>query len=364
MATFKEALEAIRGTFQKGTNPLVEHILGEGLNFLTFDWKRFLITWFLERAVREIFIYRKFHEEQSKLWKPIKEFWSSFLPSELLEKHQIDCGQARERERNLFDLAGVVHASSFPTQSYFDWRKEYLDPLEKQLRIPELTLGKLAELDKVLQLKVSPTLSGKIPYRIETGGWIPNDNSLSLLVREDSKRPTYRFRIKGREDKEVTEEQIKKIRESISQTRKATLNGQPVEWIIYDSKAKETILEPRRFDDKLLPGESAFPFKEVGAIVIYANHPTEYQEILAFIGDRAPASAISPLALTRTTPFSESPFKKISMLKEEIKERIGKARYFEMVLKFTFERYRWGDPPTEETLKDVEIVKPGPRPLI
>ncbi|MCL0065226.1 hypothetical protein M1N84_05040, partial [Dehalococcoidia bacterium] len=93
-----------------------------------------------------------------------------------------------------------------------------------------------------------------------------------------------------------------------------------------------------------------------------ANHPSENKEILAFMGDRAPASAISPLVLTETHPESKLPFGEIFDRKDEL-WGITKGGYFELVLKFTFSKYPWGKIPGEEKLKGVEIVGP-PRRLI
>jgi len=79
------------------------------------------------------------------------------------------------------------------------------------------------------------------------------------------------------------------------------------------------------------------------------------------MGDRAPGSAVSPLALTETYLGAQSPFEKIANLKDEIFERI-KGKHFEMVLEFTFCDWTSDVTPSREQVKNVKIVG-FPRPL-
>ena len=362
MATKAEdLLKMVEGEFQQGMNSPVEYIQGEELSFTTLGWDEVLLLFIFGEVTRLVLEFGEFRSQQEKRWKLIEDFWSSFLPSEFLRKSQIRCGEQRESNRrpNAFDLQGICNAQRLPTQGFLNWESEKLKQLWKQYHDPVqfvrylkvLTLKKFSELVETFKLKESPTLTEKIPYWIEIGGWIPNDDSLALLTRDDSKRPTYQFFRLTKEGKvkKVTKDEIEKIRKSIRKTGKALLDEEPVEWIIYDTEEKKPVVIPKRFSEDL-PS-----FKEVGAIVIFANHPSENKEILAFMGDRAPASAISPLVLTETHPESKLPFGEIFDRKDEL-WGITKGGYFELVLKFTFSKYQWGEIPGEEKLKKVEIV--------
>ncbi|MCL0073632.1 hypothetical protein M1O50_01900 [Dehalococcoidia bacterium] len=360
MATKAEdLLKMVEGEFQQGMNSPVEYIQGEELSFTTLGWDE-VSLWFIFETIRLALEFREFRSQQEKRWKLIEDFWSSFLPSEFLRKSQIRCGEQRESNRrpNAFDLQGIRNAQRLPTQGFLNWEseklkqlwKQYHDPIQFVRYVGALTLREFSELVETFKLKESPTLTEKIPYWIETGGWIPNDDSLALLTRDDSKRPTYQFFRLTKEGKvkKVTKDEVEKIRESIRKTGKALLDEEPVEWIIYDTKEEKPVVIPKRFSKQ--PS-----FKEVGAIVIFADHPSENKEILAFMGDRAPASAISPLVLTETHPESKLPFREIFDRKNELRQ-ITKEGHFELVLKFTFSKYQWGEIPGEEELKKVKIV--------
>ncbi|MCL0089674.1 hypothetical protein M1O54_04920 [Dehalococcoidia bacterium] len=362
MATKAEdLLKMVGGEFQQGMNSPVEYIQGEELSFTTLGWDDVPLLFIFGEVIRLVLEFGKFRSQQEKRWKLIEGFWSSFLPCEFLRKSQIRCGEQRESNRrpNAFDFQGIRNAQRLPTQGFLMWESErlkqllqqlYFDPRQLPMCLESLTLRGFSELVKTFKLKVLPTLTGKIPYWIETGGWIPNDDSLALLTRDDSKRPTYQFFRLTKEGKvkKVTKDEVEKIRESIRKTGKALLDEEPVEWIIYDTKKEKPVVIPKRFSKQ--PS-----FKEVGAIVIFADHPSENKEILAFMGDRAPASAISPLVLTETHPESKLPFREIFDCKDEL-WGITEGGYFELVLKFTFREYQWGDIPGEEKLEKVEIV--------
>lgn len=385
-------LNRIVGELRLGQNNLIQYRYNHELSQNTLDWSDEPITHVLPEPVIHILSelgsyafgkYINYRGFKAELMAPVNDFWSAFLPSDFFENHDAVYGDQREGDRkaNPYDLSGVECAGYLSNAYGFGFSDYLLNEMRvilASLPLPhsfqEKTFKWLTEVCPFFKQKDKPGLAA--PYLIETGGWVPNNDSLVLLTREDSKRPTYQFRVMVEEAgvpkyKEVTLQDLKEIRESIRNRRKALLKGSPVNWVIFDAKKGEPIVIPERFP-------TGNNFETAGAIIVFADYPKEQakqilkyigseesgiskEKVLAFMGDRAPASAVSPLMLTETYARSASPFKKIFDLKDEILEKI-KGKDFEFVVQFTFKDWGKDNIPDKEEIRNVEIVG-APRAL-
>lgn len=377
-------LNRIVGELWLGQNNLIEYKRNQEHSHTILNWSDNPITHVLPELVIHVLLelgsygvkkYIDYKRLKGELMAPVNDFWSAFLPSDFFENHDVTCGDQRGTKRTPghYDLGGVECAGYLSNVCSFGFSDYLLNEMRVSLAnlpsgLQEKTFKWLTDVCPFFKQKDIPSLA--VPYFIETGGWVPNNDSLVLLTREDSKRPTYQFRVVVEEAevpkyKEVTLQDLKEIRESIRDSGKALLKETPVNWVIFDTKEGKPVVTPKRFP-------SGGNFETAGAIIVFADYPKKQakdilayigseesgiskEKILAFMGDRAPGSAVSPLMLTEAYAKSASPFKKMFDRKDEILERI-KGKDFEFVVKFTFEDWGKDSVPDKREIKDVEIA--------
>ncbi len=358
-----EIVGLLKGSTNRGVNVVSQYLPGQ-LSFSdAFTWDAVPIIAFSTglHLYNKYIDYKKYMEKEKDKWEQNKDFWSAFLSSDFIKKQRVSVGERRREGGKVsnFDTEGCIHASAFPYNSFIDYATKDVKDDEQHIKggkiFEELYSFNVSSVT-LLTLKGLINLSANLFSKTNTiavGGWIPHDDSYSILMRMQNKLP-YEFRIKGREEKTVTSEEVKRIRKSIEDNKGSILDGKKVEWLIYDKNNEEILVNPQRFS------EENQSMKEDGAIIIYTEHPTEEREVLAFMGARASASAVSPLLLTMMHSNNQygSPFRKIYNNKEKYKSEIGDTKYWSMALKFEFEEYEWRKVPGEDKIKNIEVKGP------